>query len=105
MPEKHSPSGKLIVSKKGSVTTITLIRPKVHNALDRELSQDLNDAVKAVNIDRGCRILLLTGGGDTFCAGDDIKEFNDWNPADGQWQIRLYQETVKLIENLVPVPG
>ncbi len=103
MSEKHSPSGKLIVSKKGSVTTITLNRPKVHNALDRELSQELNDAVKEVNVDRECRILVLTGAGETFCTGDDIKEFNDWKPADGRWQVRLYQETVTLIDNLVPV--
>ena len=103
MAETKSPSGKLIVDKEGPITRITLNRPEVHNALDRELSQELNDAVKEVNVDRDCRIMLLTGAGDTFCAGDDIKEFNDWKPSDAQWQIRLYQETVTIIDNLIPV--
>lgn len=103
MAEQMSPSGKLVMEKEGPVTTITLNRPEVHNALDRELSQELNDAMKEVNVDRDCRVFVLTGAGNTFCAGDDLKEFNDWRPQDTQWQIRLYQETVTLLENLVPV--
>jgi enoyl-CoA hydratase len=75
----------------------------VHNALDRELSAELNAAVKEVNIDRDCRVVVFCGAGETFCAGDDIKEFNDWHQDDGHWQVRLYQETVNLIEDLVPV--
>jgi len=103
MSEQPSPSGKLIVSRQGPVTTITLNRPECHNALDREVSAELNAAVRAVSVDRECRILILRGAGDTFCAGDDVKEFNDWKPADFIWQVRMYQETVNLIDNLVPV--
>jgi len=103
MKEEKTASGKLIVTTDGPVTRITLNRPECHNALDRELSAELNEAVKRVNVDRECRIFVLTGAGGTFCAGDDIKEFNTWKPEDGPWQVRLYQETVTLIENLVPV--
>lgn len=103
MTEQHSPSGKLIVSRDGAVTTITLNRPEVHNALDREVSAELNKAVKDINVDRECRIVVIRGAGDTFCAGDDIKEFNTWTNDDGLWQVRQYQETVNIISNLVPV--
>ncbi len=103
MSEAISPSGKLIVSRDGPVTTVILNRPEVHNALDRELSQELNDAVKEVNVDRECRVMVLRGAGNTFCAGDDIKEFNNWTNEDLRWQVRLYQETVSLIEDLIPV--
>jgi len=103
MSETISPSGQLIVKKDGPVTTVILNRPEVHNALDRELSQELNDAVRDVNVDRECRVMVLTGSGHTFCAGDDIKEFNDWTPDDPLWQVRLYQQTVSLIEDLIPV--
>src|SRR2546423_8653568 len=103
MAETGSPSGKLIVSQEGPVTRITLNRPECHNALDREVSAELNQTVRDVNVDRSCRILVLSGAGNTFCAGDDIKEFNDWKPADGNWQVRQYQETVRVLENLVPV--
>ena len=103
MTEQPSPSGKLIVRKEEQVTRITLNRPECHNALDREVSAELNQAVRDVGTDRDCRILVLTGAGNTFCAGDDIKEFNTWKPSDGHWQVRQYQETVRILENLVPV--
>jgi enoyl-CoA hydratase len=103
MSEEHSSSGKLVVHRQGPVTTITLNRPDCHNALDREVSAELNEAVRKVSIDRDCRVLILRGAGDTFCAGDDIKEFNDWEPDDFIWQVRMYQETVNVIDNLTPV--
>ena len=103
MTEKSSPSGKLIVGREGPVTTITLNRPKVHNALDQEISAELNSAVKEVAVDRDCRVLILRGAGETFCAGDDIKGFLDFAPDDGPWNIRMYQETVNIIDDLVPV--
>jgi enoyl-CoA hydratase len=103
MSETPSPSGKLIIGHDGPVTTLTLNRPQVHNALDKELSAELNAAVKDIAVDRNCRILVIRGAGDTFCAGDDIKGFLDFGPDDGPWEIRMYQETVNIIDNLVPV--
>jgi enoyl-CoA hydratase len=98
-----SPSSKLLTERRGPVTTLTLNRPDVHNALDAELSQELNEAVRAVEADRECRILILRGAGDTFCAGDDIKGFLSWGPGEAYWQVRMYQETAQLIEDLTPV--
>ena len=94
---------KLIVERNDTVTTITLNRPKVHNALDREISNELNAAVREVREDRECRVLILRGAGDTFCAGDDIREFNEWRGDESYWQVRKYQETVQIIEDLTPV--
>ncbi len=97
------PYNKLIFERNDTVTTITLNRPKVHNALDREISNELNAAVREVRDDRECRVLILRGAGDTFCAGDDIKEFNEWRGDESYWQVRKYQETVQIIEDLTPV--
>src|SRR5262249_35142077 len=91
---------KLIFRRADAITTIMLNRPMVHNALDRQLSDELTHAVRAVRDDRSCRIMILRGAGDTFCAGDDVREFNEWSSDDGYWQVRLYQETVQIIENL-----
>jgi 1,4-dihydroxy-2-naphthoyl-CoA synthase len=52
----------------GPLTMIPLNRPECHNALDREVSAELNAAVKEISVDRGCRIVILRGAGDTFCA-------------------------------------
>ena len=51
---------------------------------DRERS-----AVRRVREDRECRIFVLRGAGETFCAGDDIKDFTTWQPDDPYWQVRL----------------
>src|ERR1700752_406535 len=93
----------LLLDRSGPITTITLNRPRKHNALERVLSDELNRAVRQVRDDRECRILILRGAGDTFCAGDDIAEFNTWGPEDPYWQVRLYQETVQIIEDLTPI--
>src|SRR5262245_55424134 len=97
------PYKNLILERAGSVTTITLNRPEVHNALDRALSAELNRAVREIRDDRDCRVVILRGAGNTFCAGDDITEFNTWTPDDPYWQVRKYQETVQIIEDLTPI--
>jgi enoyl-CoA hydratase/carnithine racemase len=102
-PVPYRKSGKLLIDRSGPVTTIILNRPKVHNALDRELSAEFNAVVREVNVDRECRILIIKGAGDTFCAGDDIKGFNDWTEDEGPWEVRMYQETANIIENMRPV--
>lgn len=91
---------KLLMERSGPVTTLTLNRPHVHNALDRDLSEQLNQAVREIRDDLGCRIMVLQGAGETFCAGDDVAEFNSWTPEIVGRQIRLYQETAKIIEDL-----
>jgi enoyl-CoA hydratase len=80
-----------------------LNRPDVHNALDKELSAELHAAVRDVDRDRECRVMVLRGAGNTFCAGDDVKGMQDFEPGDGLWEIRLYQQTANLIDDLVPV--
>jgi enoyl-CoA hydratase/carnithine racemase len=94
---------KLLFARDGEITTITFNRPHAHNALDRELSDELATAVREVKKDRECRFLIFRGAGDTFCAGDDIKDFLTWTDEDPYWQARQYQETAQAIEDLTPI--
>lgn len=94
---------KILFAREGAISTITLNRPEAHNALDREMSDELQDAVRSVKLDRECRILIIRGAGNTFCAGDDIKDFLDWTADDPYWQARQYQETAQMIEDLTPI--
>lgn len=98
-----SDSKKLLYKRDSIVTTITLNRPEAHNALDREMSDDLAAAIRTVQRDRECRFVILRGAGGTFCAGDDIKDFLTWTEDDPYWQARQYQETAQMIEDLTPI--
>ena len=55
------------------VATITLNRPDVYNALNDEITYELQDALKAVAKDDAVRVVVLTGEGKAFCSGQDLK--------------------------------
>jgi 2-(1,2-epoxy-1,2-dihydrophenyl)acetyl-CoA isomerase len=61
--------------RRGDVVELTFARSDGKNALDRELLRDLATAVMRVQTDTSVRAVLLTGSGDMFCAGADIRLF------------------------------
>lgn len=56
------------------VATLTLNRPARRNALDAALIAALDAAAARLGADAGVRAVVLTGAGDSFCAGGDL----DW---------------------------
>lgn len=60
----------------GAIRTITLNRPRALNALDRDLTIGLRDAVFAAEHDPTMRCLVIRGG-EHFMAGGDLKWFDD----------------------------
>ncbi len=56
------------------VAVITLNRPAVRNAMNRELSHALMEALQRVQAEADIRAAIITGAGRTFCAGADLKE-------------------------------
>jgi 2-(1,2-epoxy-1,2-dihydrophenyl)acetyl-CoA isomerase len=65
----------VIVERRGGVFAITLNRPEVLNAVNREAIAELADAAGAAAEDRTARAVLLQGAGTHFCAGGDITMF------------------------------
>ena len=57
-----------------AVATITLDRPEARNALTVAMKGELLEALRAVGRDRTVRVVVLTGAGRAFCAGQDLKE-------------------------------
>lgn len=53
------------------VATLTLNRPKVHNAFDTDLIHALIEALEGFH-QKPPRVLVLTGQGKAFCAGADL---------------------------------
>jgi 2-(1,2-epoxy-1,2-dihydrophenyl)acetyl-CoA isomerase len=57
-----------------AVATITLNRPAARNALTAETKVSLLDALRRCGDDAGVRAVILTGAGQAFCAGQDLRE-------------------------------
>jgi enoyl-CoA hydratase len=54
----------------GHVGVITLNRPEAMNSLNYQSYLELEDAVRSAE----ARVLVITGAGRAFCAGDDVKQ-------------------------------
>jgi 2-(1,2-epoxy-1,2-dihydrophenyl)acetyl-CoA isomerase len=63
----------LLYRFENGVATITLNRPDVYNALNDEITFELQDAFKSVAKDDAVRVVVLTGEGKAFCSGQDLK--------------------------------
>ena len=63
----------LIVEKNGPVWRVVLNRPEVRNAHDLEMFKELVQAFTEVEDDPDCRCAILTGAGDMFSAGQDLR--------------------------------
>jgi enoyl-CoA hydratase len=59
------------------VAYVTLNRPTALNALDTRLRRDLKQFFTDVHPDREVRVIVITGAGRAFCAGADIKEWQE----------------------------
>lgn len=56
------------------VVWLTLNRPDARNALNEDLRHGLREGFERFAADPDARVLVLTGAGDAFCAGGDLKE-------------------------------
>lgn len=91
----------------GPVARITLNRPEARNALSMALSDELFEAINLVQQSTTIKVLVITGAGETFCAGDDLVEFASLlNPESGVdlnqavRRVRVYQAMANALEEL-----
>ena len=61
----------------GRVTVVTIQRPERRNAVDLPTARALFDAFKRFDADPAADVAVLTGAGDVFCAGADLKAIAD----------------------------
>jgi enoyl-CoA hydratase/carnithine racemase len=58
----------------GGVATITLNRPEKRNPLTFESYAELRDLFRAMERARDVTVIVITGAGENFCSGGDVKE-------------------------------
>ena len=73
----------LLTDLSGGVLTLTLNRPQSRNAMSQAMNQALAAQLAWAELDDAVKCIVLTGAGDAFCAGGDVKAMNDRNSAGG----------------------
>lgn len=79
------------IQKKGHVMIVTLNRPEAKNALSSAMLVGMYKAWRRLDSDPELRCAILTGKGDTFCAGMDLKSGPEGDEDAGEIQ-KLMQE-------------
>lgn len=70
-----SASENVLVTRRGHVCEVRLNRPEKRNALTSSMYEALIEAFTEAETDEEIRVLLLTGEGACFTAGNDLKDF------------------------------
>jgi 2-(1,2-epoxy-1,2-dihydrophenyl)acetyl-CoA isomerase len=63
----------LLAALDGGVLTLTLNRPQARNAMSRAMNEALAQQLAQAELDPVVRCIVLTGAGNAFCAGGDVK--------------------------------
>ncbi|NPA15648.1 MAG: hypothetical protein GXO44_03750 [Deferribacteres bacterium] len=91
----------LLVEKKDNIAIVTINRPKVLNALNATVIEELGKAFTELKNDPEVGAVILTGAGEkAFVAGADISGLVELNPLEGKEFAEKGQAVFNLIENL-----
>ena len=66
----------LLVTKESGITTIAFNRPEKRNAMSPQLHREMFDLLTDLRYDEETRVIVLTGAGESFCAGQDLKQYS-----------------------------
>ena len=97
----------ILVEIEDGVGILTLNRPDKLNAMNRKLSSELRDAVKAMDADDGVGCIVITGAGRAFSAGGDIHEQreDDRKFSDEQLETRRTRGSFEISASKKPTIG
>ena len=74
----------ILYNLEDNVLTITLNRPEILNAFNRDMLAELIDALDRADGDDDVRAIIVTGAGRGFCAGADLSKGGDTFNADAR---------------------
>jgi len=66
-------SSEVRFERRGSAAVLTIDRPDRRNAIDAATAAALRQGLEEFEADEAARVLILTGSGEAFCAGADLK--------------------------------
>jgi trans-feruloyl-CoA hydratase/vanillin synthase len=77
-----TPKQTVRVELDGGIAWVELNRPEKRNAMSPQLNAEMVEVLLELDADDACGVLVLTGAGDSFSAGMDLKEY--FRDVDGQ---------------------
>jgi|TARA_B100000959_G_scaffold252881_1_gene283286 2-(1,2-epoxy-1,2-dihydrophenyl)acetyl-CoA isomerase len=75
--QQEYPMSHLNLSHENGIATLTMNRAEARNALSMEMRTELNNALHNIERDASVRCVVLTGAGDHFMAGGDVKAMGE----------------------------
>jgi enoyl-CoA hydratase/carnithine racemase len=91
----------LLYREDGPIATIRLNRPEKKNSFNATMRQEMATLLDDLARNRAIRAVVITGGGDIFCAGADISEMDGTASADAAYQhAREFQVLFNQVESL-----
>jgi trans-feruloyl-CoA hydratase/vanillin synthase len=63
------------VEKEDGITWVILNRPEKRNAMNPQLHYDMLDVITELETDNETRVMVLTGAGESWCAGQDLRQY------------------------------
>ncbi len=76
-------------AKDGHIARITIDRPEALNAMTGDMIREFRAAAEEAERDPNVRVVILSGVGDAFCAGYDIREFQAMKDLNGIWEVGM----------------
>jgi feruloyl-CoA hydratase/lyase len=65
----------VLVEFEDGIAWVSMNRPDKRNAMNPVMNREMNEVLDALEVDELCRVLVLTGSGESFSAGMDLKEY------------------------------
>jgi len=87
-------------SDKRGVATIILNRPRQHNAMNAKMICALNEAGRSIEESPDIRVVVLTGAGESFCAGADLNWMREQMGADRARRIAEAKMLTRMLATL-----
>lgn len=100
----HQEFGTILVAKEGKVLRLTMNRPQVHNAFNAAMIRDLAVAFDKAEKASDIRLVVLTGAGESFCAGADLNWMREIIRYSYEQNLRESRELAELMHSIYTLP-
>jgi enoyl-CoA hydratase/carnithine racemase len=94
-------SENIQVESRGAILHIEIRRPEKKNALTVEMYAALGEALARAEAEDSVRVVMITGAGDAFTAGNDLRDFLERPPATDRSPTHVFLE--RLIRSTKPI--